>query len=68
MSDKPTTKRWAVSVVLTQHKPDGNINILNNLREVRATSKDEAVGMALGEVTKRFPDHQIHCYTVLQFE
>lgn len=58
---------WAVSVVLTLHKPDGKLNVLNHLQRVRAANKDEAVGTAIRVSMGQCPEHQIHCYTALQF-
>lgn len=63
----PCSALWAVSVVLTLHKPDGKLNVLNHLQRVRAANKDEAVGTAIRVSMEQCPEHQLHCYTALQF-
>lgn len=57
---------WAVSVVLIRHKPDGGLNVMNDLQRVRARSEDEAKGRAIRVSMGRLPEHLLHCSTILK--
>jgi len=53
----------AVSVVLTMHKPDGSINIMNQISQITAPCKEAAIGAAITRAMKDLPGHQVHVVT-----
>lgn len=57
----------AVSIVLTLHKENGRMNIWNELSQVRASTRDAAIGYAVREALKRNPGYQVHCLTATEF-
>lgn len=59
---------WAVSVVMIRHKPDGKMNIMNQLHRVKAANKDEATGCAIRTSMTELPEHSVHCVTALEFQ
>ena len=51
-------KSFAMSCVLTKDKV-GAINILGNLEIVEANNKNEAIGIYMQYINKKFPEHDI---------
>ena len=52
-------KQYAVASTLIQEKP-GVMNILTDIRPIEADSEAEAIGVYVLEVSKEFPEHNIH--------
>jgi len=52
-------KKFAVCATLTEDVPNG-INIMTDLRTVKAANKNEAMGIYIMEVSEQFKNHQIY--------
>jgi len=60
-------KKYIVSLVIKQNKPNGVLNIMNCVNtKIMANSKEEAFGIYFNQTAIKFPDHDLHSH--LEFE
>ena len=55
---------YAVASTLIKYYRTGNINIMTDLRNIEAISKEEAIGIYITNVAEEFPGHNVNCRPV----
>jgi len=53
-------KSYAMSATLIKDIP-GGMNIMSDLRKIKARNKKEAIGEYVLQINKEFKEHYIHC-------